>query len=54
MQIWPTKGSPKGLGYSITMVGHGILIQSSSILGFLLTLFSIVRSKSKLANNDSS
>jgi hypothetical protein len=47
-------GPPRGLGYSVTMVGHGISIQSSGILGFLLTLFSIVRSRSRLANNDSS
>ncbi len=54
MQVWPAEGPPRGLGYSVIMVGHGISIQSSGILGFLFTLFSIVRPKSRLANNDSS
>jgi hypothetical protein len=54
VQVWLVEGPPRGLGYSVTMVGHGISIQSLDILGFLLTLFSIVRLRSKLANNDSS
>jgi len=51
-QIWLAERPPRGLGYSITMVGHGILIQSSGILGFLLTLFFIIWSKSRFANNN--
>jgi hypothetical protein len=54
MQVWHAERPLRGLGYSVTMVGHGILIQSLGILGFLLTLFSIVQLRSKLANNNSS
>jgi hypothetical protein len=51
-QIWPAKNPLRGLGYSVTMVGHGISIQLFSILGFLLTLFCIVWLIFKLAKND--
>jgi len=53
-QVWLAKGPPRRLRYLITMVGHGISIQSLGILGFLLTLFSIIQPRSRLANNDSS
>ncbi len=42
MQVWPVEGPPRGLGYLVTTVGHGTSIQLFSILGFFLTLFSIV------------
>jgi hypothetical protein len=42
VQVWLAKGPPRGLGYSVTMVGHGISIQSLGIFGFLLTLFFII------------
>jgi hypothetical protein len=31
-QVWPAKGPPRGLGYLVTMIGHGILIQFQASL----------------------